>query len=98
MDDLKADLAREIESKSPVIQKKITSDPDLIIEMAEKVRLKRATGGMTRTSAAQQDLKARSRSESGGVRNSPSSKTIIDWASLSDEEFAKAEAAMLRRR
>lgn len=98
MDDLKADLAREIESKSPVIQKKITSDPDLIIEMAEKVRLKRASGGMTRTSAAQQDLKARSRSESGGVRTSPSSKSNIDWASLSDEEFAKAEAAMLRRR
>lgn len=98
MDDLKADLAKEIESKSPVIQRKITSDPDLIIEMAEKVRLKRAAGGNARTSAASQDLKARSRSESGGARTSPTSKSNIDWLSLSDEDFAKTEAALLRRR
>lgn len=98
MDELKADLAREIESKSPVIQKKITSDPDLIIEMAEKVRLKRQAGGSNRASAASQDIKSRSRSESGGARTSPSTGKNIDWLSLSDEEFRAAEAAMFRRR
>lgn len=98
MDSLKADLAKEIESKSPVVQRKITSDPDLIIEMAEKVRLMRTSGGATRAGAVQQDLKQRSRSESGGARTSPSNKSNIDWSSMSDEEFRAAEAALFRRR
>lgn len=95
MEDLKADLAKEIESKSPVIQKKITSDPDLIIEMAEKVRLKR---GKAPISPANADIKSRTRSESGGTRQSPTSGSNIDWLSLSDEEFRAAEAKLFRRR
>lgn len=98
MEDLKADIAKEIEGKSPVIQRKITSDPDLIIELAEKVRLKRSSGASAASSAVRNDLKSRSRSETSGTRTSPTSSNNIDWLSLSDEEFAAAEARLLRRR
>lgn len=98
MEDLKDDLAREIQSKSPAVQRKITSDPDLVIELAEKVRLKRAGGKSAVSQAVQHDIKARSKSESGGARTSPTNQRNIDWLNLSDDEFNALDAKITRRR
>lgn len=98
MDDLKEDLAREIEAKPRTVQQKITSDPDLVIELAEKVRLKRASGNVTTGNAGRADLKSRTKSESGGQRTNPSNSRVVDWASLSDEEFQKEYARVQRQK
>jgi hypothetical protein len=98
MDELKSDIAREIEKKSPAIQKKITSDPDLVIELAEKVRLMRSSGAASTGKKIQADLKGRTRSESGGTGTNPNRGNNNDWLNMTDAEFDAANERIQRQR
>jgi len=65
-DELAPEMFAEIQSKSQVMQDKILRDPDWVIEIADKVRMKKVLGVQNNQTTVKEDLKKRAVSESRG--------------------------------
>lgn len=95
--ELIPDIEAYLESIPQARANKITSDPDLVIQMAELVRAMKQAGKSVGVQVAKQDLKQRSKSDNGSA--SPAfSNAKIDWNALSEEEFAAHEAKVEAQR
>jgi hypothetical protein len=92
LDDLGPAIQEYLSGLSPERQNKITSDPDLVIQTAELVRERVASGKALSQKAAKADMKARTKGESGAASiPSKSTNTPRDWSSMSDAEFREHE-------
>jgi len=95
LDELAPDMQSYLASLPSARANKITSDPDLVIQTAELVRAMKLAGKSVGVTAAKQDLKQRTKSDSGTASPSPSNLKDIDWSDPNldfDAMEAKIEA------
>ena len=72
----------------------VTSHPNNVVLACNMIRAMRGAGGKAVADQVRNDLKGRSRSESGSSASRPDTTQTYDWANMTDEEFAKADAAI----
>ena len=98
LEDLRSDLVDYIKSLSPVVQNKITSDPDQVIIVANMVRLQRQMQGKTATNAGKQALKNKAHTAGSGSSQMTSDNNLPDFDAMSMQEFEAWENKNLKRR
>ena len=96
LDDLATEMQSYLATLPPARANKITSDPDLVIQTAELVRAMKSVGKTANVQAAKQDLKQRSKSDTGTA--SPILSTSkIDWSDP-NLDYAAMEAKLEAQR
>lgn len=94
--ELAPDLESWLKAQPKGYQDYITSHPNNVVLACNMVRALRGQGGKAVAEQVRNDLKGRSRSESGSSASRPDKTQTYDWANMTDEEFAKADAAIRR--
>lgn len=94
IDELKPDIVAYLDSISPAMANKYTSDPDSVVMVANFVRAQKAAGNSMASKAAKQDLKNRAKTDATGGSRVPTSTTQTDWSTMSNEDFIAAQRKM----
>jgi hypothetical protein len=95
--DLAPDLQSWLNNQPPGYRNFITSHPDNVVLACNMIRATRAVGGKQVAAQVRNDLKSRSKSESGVSPSQSGKNQNIDWLNLTDEEFAKYDAQIRSR-
>lgn len=80
---LKPDILAYLDSLPPAVAHQYTSDPNNVVLVANMIRANKKAGISMNVKAAQGDLKARARSETGGQTRS--SSPPVQWNTLSGD-------------
>lgn len=94
--ELVTDLEAWLKVQPKGYQDYVTSHPNNVVLACNMIRAMRGAGGKAVADQVRNDLKGRSRSESGSSASRPDKTQTYDWANMTDEEFAKADAAIRR--
>lgn len=94
IEDLRGDILSYVGQLAPAMQKKITSDPDQVILVANMVRAQKAAGGAEVSSAARQSMKSRTRASVGSSSVTPTTNANVDWESMDSKTFRETIAKM----
>ena len=94
--ELAPDLESWLKAQPPGYQNYVTSHPNNVVLACNMIRAMRGQGGKAVAEQVRNDLRSRSRSESGSSASRPDKTQTYDWANMTDEEFAKADAAIRR--
>ena len=92
--ELAPDLENWLKAQPKNYQDYVTSHPNNVVLACNMIRALRGQGGKAVADQVRNDLKGRSRSESGSSASRPDKTQTYDWANMTDEEFAKADAAI----
>ena len=95
--ELAPDLESWLKAQPKGYQDYVTSHPNNVVLACNMIRAMRGAGGQAVAAQVRNDLKGRSRSESGSSASRPDKTQTYDWANMTDEEFAKADAAVRGR-
>jgi hypothetical protein len=95
IEELKPDIVAYLESVSPAMAQKYTSDPDNVVMVANFVRAQKLAGNSNASKAAKADLKGRAKvDQSGSSRVPTTGNNNVDWSNMSANEFAEAQRKM----
>lgn len=96
--ELEPDFIKYLETQSPAMRARVFQDPLFAVMTANAVRGMRDSGQLKANSQAKEAVRGRAKSESGGNSPSLNGQQNIDYNSMSDEDFAKMDALIARRR
>lgn len=94
--ELAPDLESWLKVQPKGYQDYVTSHPNNVVMACNMIRALRGQGGKAVADQVRNDLKGRSRSETGSSASRPDKSQNYDWANMTDEEFARADAAIRR--
>jgi len=86
------------EEMDPVDKRRVFEDPRFAVQTAKLVKALKDSGQLKTTAQAKEAIRGRAKSESGGNSPSLNSQQVIDYNDMSDEDFAKMDAQIARRR
>lgn len=96
--ELQPDFLKYLDTLDPAMRARVFQDPRFAVMTANAVRGMRDSGQLKANSQAKEAVRGRAKSESGGNSPSLNSQQAVDYNSMSDEDFAKMDALIARRR